>query len=250
MIKITAGLGKNRNIIKASEIVSQDDNIEVNLVENERELIDAIKNKDVDAVIRGSLAASNVIKSLKSENPSLKINRGTYIHSKDHEFLILPVGIDEGQSIEDTITLVEQGCEFLLKINKEPKIAILSGGRSDDFNRTKEIDKTLKESQLIEKRLKSEFSKDERFNNTTIKNYYILIEKAIKENNNILLAPNGIIGNYIFRILVLLCNWPSYGGITLGIDDFYIDTSRDQTTEGYVRILKFAARLAENKKEN
>ena len=48
----------------------------------------------------------------------------------------------------------------------------------------------------------------------------------------------------MFRTLVLLDKWPSYGAVTLGIDEIFIDTSRDQTVEGYVRSLKLAYNLA------
>ena len=104
----------------------------------------------------------------------------------------------------------------------------------------------LNESSKLYDILSNEFNKDEKFKNInySIKNYNILIEQAINDKNNIIIAPNGIIGNYIFRILVLLCKWPSYGGVTLGINNIYIDTSRDQTVEGYVRSIELAYRLA------
>ena len=83
-----------------------------------------------------------------------------------------------------------------------------------------------------------------------VKNYYILIEKAIKEGNNIILAPDGVTGNIIFRTLVLLNSWPSNGAVTLGIDEIFVDTSRDQSVEGYLRSIKLAYDLAKAKKES
>ncbi|OWT33569.1 hypothetical protein BGI41_01705 [Methanobrevibacter sp. 87.7] len=245
MIKITAGIGKNKNIAKACSILNKKSDIEINLVNTNEELISAIYDKNIDGVVRGSLSASGVIKSLKNKS-SNKINRGTFIHSEEYEFLILPVGIDEGKTIEDKVVLAKQASKFILKLNLSPKIAILSGGRSDDYGRTKEIDNMLNESSKLYDVLSNEFSNDIDFKdiNYSIKNYNILIEQAINDKNNIIIAPNGIIGNYIFRILVLLCKWPSYGGVTLGIDNVYIDTSRDQTVEGYLRSLELAYRLA------
>ena len=49
----------------------------------------------------------------------------------------------------------------------------------------------------------------------------------------------------IFRTLVLLSSWPSYGAVTFGIDRVYIDTSRDQSIDGYVRSLILANQLSE-----
>ena len=102
----------------------------------------------------------------------------------------------------------------------------------------------------------NEFSQLENFDNESddvsknysIKNYYILLEQAIEDGNNIILANDGIFGNILFRTLVLLDKWPSYGAVTLGIDEVFIDTSRDQSVEGYVRSLKLAYRLAKLKK--
>ncbi len=75
-------------------------------------------------------------------------------------------------------------------------------------------------------------------------NHYILIEKALKDKCNIIIAPDGIIGNIIFRTLVLVNSWPSCGAITFGITGIYIDTSRDQNIKGYLRSLKLAYKFA------
>ena len=247
MFKIVAGLGENTNIKEAALAIKD---FEVELVNCDDALIKAINNPNVDGVIRGSLSASNLIKSLKKANPNRPINRGTYIHSDDYDFLILPVGIDEGQSISDKRILIKQAFEFILKLGKSPKIAILSSGRCNDYNRNPNVDLSLKESEDLEKIINEDLSSDVKFNEIdyTVKNYYILIEQAINDKNNIIIAPDGIIGNYIFRILVLLCKWPSYGAVTLGIDEIYIDTSRNQSKEGYIRSLNLAYNLAKMKK--
>ena len=78
-----------------------------------------------------------------------------------------------------------------------------------------------------------------------VENYFILIEKAINSKSNVIIAPNGRVGNIIFRTLVLLSSWPSYGAVTFGIDRVYIDTSRDQSIDGYVRSLILANQLSE-----
>ena len=73
------------------------------------------------------------------------------------------------------------------------------------------------------------------------------MEQAIEDRYNIILANDGIFGNVMFRTLVLLDKWPSYGAVMLGIDEIFIDTSRDQTIEGYKRSLKLAYELAKLK---
>ena len=259
MIRIVAGLGENENIIKASKELNEIDDLEITLVKTEDELIEAFKNPEIDAVIRGSLKASKVIKAIKEFKSDKTINRTTYINteddesfSKDYEFLLAPVGIDEGKNIEEKVILAIQAANFIQYLGKKPKIAILAEGRKDDLGRSERIDESLISSDELTNRLIETFKELDNFDNDSdeisknysIKNYYILLEQAIEDGYNIILANDGIFGNIMFRTLVLLDKWPSYGAVTLGIDEIFIDTSRDQTVEGYVRSLKLAYRLA------
>ena len=225
MIRIVAGLGENENIIKASNELNEIDDLEITLVKTEDELIEAFKNPEIDAVIRGSLKASKVIKAIKEFKSDKTINRTTYINTEDDESLYL---------------------------GKKPKIAILAEGRKDDLGRSERIDESLISSEELTNKLIETFKEldnfdndsDELSKNYSIKNYYILLEQAIEDGYNILLANDGIFGNIMFRTLVLLDKWPSYGAVTLGIDEIFIDTSRDQTVEGYVRSLRLAYNLS------
>lgn len=262
MINIVAGLGENENIIKASNELKDIEDLNITLVRSEDELLEAFKNPEVHATLRGSLKASKIIKSIKELKPDCKINRTTYINtsddegfSKDYEFLLAPVGIDEGKNIEEKVELAIQAANFLQYLGKMPKIAILAEGRKDDLGRSERIDESLLSSQKLTYVLIETFKELDNFDNGSkdisknysIKNYYILLEQAIEDGYNIILANDGIFGNIMFRTLVLLDKWPSYGAVTLGIDEIFIDTSRDQSVEGYVRSLKLAYKLAKLK---
>ncbi|MBO6105049.1 MAG: methanogenesis marker protein Mmp4/MtxX [Methanobrevibacter sp.] len=263
MIRIVAGLGENENIIKASNELNEIDDLEITLVKTEDELIEAFKNPEIDAVIRGSLKASKVIKAIKEFKSDKTINRTTYINTEDdenfsnnYEFLLAPVGIDEGKNIEEKVTLAIQAANFIQYLGKMPKIAVLAEGRKDDLGRSDRIDESLISSEELTNRLMETFKELDNFDNDSddisknysIKNYYILLEQAIEDGYNIILANDGIFGNIMFRTLVLLDKWPSYGAVTLGIDEIFIDTIRDQTVEGYIRSLRFAYRLAKLRK--
>jgi len=262
MINIVAGFGENDNIVEASLKASEIEDVDIKLVRSEDELIDAFKNPDVDAVVRGSLKASKIISYIKEYEKDCLVNRATYINtsedtnfSKDYEFLLAPVGIDEGKTIEDKVELAFQCGNFFKSLNKKSKIAILAEGRKDDYGRNIRVDRSLDDSKILIKSIISKFESSDDFDNESknesmnysIKNYYILLEQAIKDGNNIILAPDGIFGNILFRSLVLLNLWPSYGAVTLGIDEVFIDTSRDQSVEGYLRSLKLAYFLAKSK---
>ena len=235
MKTIAIGVGENEKIIQACHIFKEKHpKTDLKLIYNDKDLLKAVSSTKVDAVIRGSLSASNIMQELKEEYP--KLTRATYVNGDGYEFLLTPVGIDEGESIEEKFEIAENCINFFKKVGKTPKIAVLAQGRKDDFGRGKEVSESITESRKLTKLIKEQTDAD-------VKNYHILIEKAINDKCNIIIAPNGRIGNIIFRTLVLLNSWPSHGAITFGIDNIYIDTSRDQSIQGYVRSLKLANEL-------
>ena len=236
MIRIAIGIGENKDIKKASDIFKKEkQDVEIILVDNDDEIIKAILDENVNAVVRGSLPASGVMKHLNKEFDD--ISRATYINGNGMEFLLAPVGIDEGQSIEDKLKMAIHCGEFLKSQSKIPKIAVMASGRKGDYGRSNEISKSIDDSEKLTQLIKEKTDFE-------VINHYILIEQAIKDKCNVIIAPDGIIGNIIFRTLVLVNSWPSCGAITFGMDGIYIDTSRDQNTDGYLRSLKLAYLLA------
>ena len=237
MKTIAIGVGEKENIIQDCHIFKEKHpKTELKLIYRDEDLVKAVLDDKIDGVVRGSLPASNIMKELKEHYPNL--SRATYVNGKDYEFLLSPVGIDEGVSVEDKFEIAMNCCDFLKKLGKTPKIAVLAEGREDDFGRGSEVSNSIKDAKKLTKMIE-ETSED-------VTNYFILIEKAMKDNCNVIIAPNGRVGNIIFRTLILLNSWPSYGAVTFGIDKTYIDTSRDQSIEGYVRSLILVNDLAEH----
>ena len=62
MIRIAIGTGKNLNIFDAIKIFEKNHHAEIILIDNDDDLAKPILNSDIDAVVRGSLPASGVIK--------------------------------------------------------------------------------------------------------------------------------------------------------------------------------------------
>jgi len=54
----------------------------------------------------------------------------------------------------------------------------------------------------------------------------ILIENAIAKKTNLIIAPDGITGNLIYRTLVHLGGGKAYGAIYMDIERAIVDTSR------------------------
>lgn len=236
MKTIAIGVGENENIIQACHIFKEKHpKTDIKLIYKDEDLVKSVLDDNIAAVVRGSLPASNIIQELKEYYPNL--SRATYVNGEEYEFLLSPVGIDEGKNVDERFDIALNCVDFLKKFGKDPKIAILAEGRDDDFGRGSEVSNSITDSKKLTKLI--EENTDE-----NVKNYFILIEKAIQDKSNIIIAPNGRVGNIIFRTLVLLNSWPSYGAITFGIDRIYIDTSRDQSIEGYVRSLTLADDLS------
>jgi putative methanogen marker protein 4 len=236
MKTIAIGVGENENIIQACHIFKEKHpKTDIKLIYSDNDLIKAVLDDNIDAVVRGSLPASNIMQELKEHYP--KLSRATYINGDGHEFLLTPVGIDEGNTVEERYEIVLHCIEFLKKVGKKPKIAILAEGREDDFGRGSEVSNSIIDSKKLTRLI-------EENTNEEVKNYFILIEQAIEDSPNIIIAPNGRVGNIIFRTLVLLNSWPSHGAVTFGINRVYIDTSRAQSIDGYVRSLILADELS------
>ncbi|RAP51495.1 MAG: methyltransferase [Methanosphaera sp. rholeuAM270] len=230
-MKIAVGLGENKNVLKAVEQLP----FEIHIAKTNDELLQFLKNPEIDGAIRGSLK-SDIIKELKKENPN--IFRASLLEMDGHQFLLTPVGIDEGTSYTSKIDIIKECSKYMTKMGHKPKIALISGGRKEDKGRSPRIDDSINECEKIFHELKDTYN---------IKHYYILIEEAIKDKTNIIIAPDGITGNLIFRSLVLVSGIKSHGALTLNQPKLFIDTSRSQSTEGYVNSIKLMEQLIEKK---
>jgi putative methanogen marker protein 4 len=234
-MRIIVGVGKNKKVTEAIGQVG----FNVIPVESEEELIELLFNGHADAAIRGSLSASKIMSIITKKYPN-KISRASFIDLNGYKFLLAPVGIDEGDNIDQKIRMAEDGSNFLTSIGIKPKLGIISGGRPQDKGRSEKIDESIEGGEFLTSILSEKL--------IDVKHYYILIEEAIADGANFIIAPDGISGNLIFRAIVLLGEGKSHGAVTLGMDEIYIDTSRSQDLEGYKRALKFANYLGRSRK--
>jgi len=185
------------------------------------EIVNYLNNNLISCVIRGSLSSSKFLKNLDTILNISEINRLALLEtSSGHQFFFGPVGVDECNNLDNKKLFIEKSLIELSTLNIEPKISILSGGRLGDIGRNVDVDKNIKEAQEL-----VDFFKLEK-PDLKIEHTEILIEKAIKNKSNLILAPNGISGNLIYRTLVHLGGGKAYGAIYMGIDYNIIDTSR------------------------
>lgn len=189
-----------------------------------------------NAIIRGGLSSATFLKVLKGyrneiasnrteqEFPTLTTRLALLETSNNFQFFFAPVGIDEANNYKDKKILIENAIFFFQKINIKPKIAILSGGRLGDIGRDPRIDQTIQDAEKLVPIIQTQYP------DVLIKHYQITIEDAIQDQTNIIIAPEGIAGNLIYRTLVHLGNGKSYGALYLThfnqLGKIIIDTSR------------------------
>jgi len=210
----------------------------------EEDLIRVLIEHDFDAAVRGSLGASKILLSLKEKLNVGKVFRLALLESiNGWQFFFAPVGIDEGENIGEKMVYVEEGVNLIKALGLEPRVAILSGGRRDDIGRSPRVDRMLADSEFV-----VSFTKDKGITNN-VKHYEILIENAMKENANIIIAPDGISGNLMYRTLIHLGGGKSHGAPFLKIDVDLVDTSRAGPISEYVSSIAFASALKDLRKK-
>ncbi|MHA1641544.1 MAG: methanogenesis marker protein Mmp4/MtxX [Promethearchaeota archaeon] len=196
----------------------------LNVIENESPettIISYLKQRKVDGIIRGGLSANKFLKQLKSDFKLKYINRLALLETiQGEQFFFGPVGIDECRNQDEKINFINKALIEFERFNLAPIISILSGGRKGDIGRDSAVDKTIKEAEHVVNFFKENDPKLAIFHDE------ILIENAISRGANLIIAPNGIAGNLIYRTLVHLGGGKAYGAIYMGINKPIIDTSR------------------------
>lgn len=183
----------------------------------EVELVDRLADGGIDAAVRGTLGATGTLGYLKSVLGVSRLARLALLTTADGTpFFLVPVGIDEGNSVADRVDLVSKSVNAIRKFGITEKVAVLSGGRFEDTGRSEIVDRSLADGEVVAEML-VELGID-------TKHYGILIEDAIG-SANVVVAPDGITGNLIFRTLTFLGDGGGFGAPVLA-DLIFVDTSR------------------------
>jgi len=188
-------------------------------------LVEDLASGRIDAAIRGTLPANTTLAALKRACGVDRLERAALLETAaGNRFFLAPVGIDEGWSVEAKVTLAIKAQRMAGKFGLPTRIGILSGGRIGDLGRHPRVDRSLAEGELVARL-------------TGGVHYEILIEDAAVECG-VLIAPDGISGNLIFRTLTFLGAGTSHGAPVLNIGALFIDTSR--ATRRYTNAIRLA----------
>jgi putative methanogen marker protein 4 len=186
--------------------------------EPEQKIVEMLIDGTIDAAVRGTISARKTLQQLKVQTGAHQMCRSALLSTSDaRQFFLLPVGIDEGTSLSERFHLIMKTAKLLSALNVVPTVGVLSGGRSEDKGRTEAVDVTLANAEALTKQLHC--------TGIDATNYNILIEDAAK-SSNILVAPDGVTGNLIFRTLIFLGGGKGHGAPFFGIPYTFVDTSR------------------------
>jgi putative methanogen marker protein 4 len=193
-------------------------------------LVKALMDGEIDAAVRGSLPSSDTLRALKEASGVDHLARIAILSTrKGRMFLLAPVGVDEGWTVAGKVELVERGRDLAARLGLPAGVSVLSGGRLGDVGRHPAVDRTLADAELVARL-------------TGATHREILIEEAI-EGSGMILAPDGISGNLIFRTLVHLGEGQAHGAPVVNIDRIFVDSSR--ASPDYANALITASKLAE-----
>jgi putative methanogen marker protein 4 len=220
------------------EIQGIDESLETIVTDDPEGDLVKLLDGEVNAVVRGSLSASKILPVIKTRRKLPFLARLALLETAaKHAFFFAPVGIDEGKNAKEKLCFIEEGIKLINALGSTPKVAILSGGRLSDVGRDKRVDITLREAEEVLKVAQGEFE------GLDIKHYEILIEDAIADRANLVIAPDGISGNLVYRTLIHLGSGTSYGATYLGLPKPIIDTSRAAPASEYAGAIAMASAL-------
>jgi putative methanogen marker protein 4 len=208
--------------------------------ESVQDMVSSLKKKDVDCAVRGTLSSAKVLEEIRQAFSLPRVMRTALLEDvRGKQFMLSPVGIDEGMDRESRLELVDATLSYFSQLNWRIKIGILSKGRPEDWSRSPEIETSLKDGEWLVDRF--------RRNGRDAEHHSILVERAVAECD-LVVAPDGISGNLIFRSMHFLGGGKAYGAPIVNMSRVFVDTSRAKSD--FVDSVLLAAGLVQARGSN
>ena len=189
--------------------------------DNAEKLVNDLKDGIIDAAVRGDMSSSVLMPLLKKVFNLPEIQRTVLLEPVGKKMIfVAPVGIDEGWTVDQKYDLAVKSVKLMRRMGMGERIAVMSGGRNEDKGRNVIVDRTIDDASVLVDKLREE--------GYNAYNAEILIETAA-EHADLIIAPDGISGNLIFRTLHFLGGAKAIGAPVLNIDRVFVDTSRGKT---------------------
>jgi putative methanogen marker protein 4 len=221
--KAKVGIGASRKLFVETSKRLSAVGCDVRLVRfaDPTDLVASLMRSKIDVAVRGTLGSGETMKDIRLAFKLPVVMRTAIMQdSKGKNFLLTPVGIDEGNGIESRTELVERTMAYFSAIRWRPRIGILSKGRLEDVGRGEAIRSSIEEGELLAKMLTSK--------GYQARHYGILIEDALRRSD-LIVAPDGVTGNLIFRSIHFVGGGKAFGAPVVNLDKIFVDTSRAKT---------------------
>lgn len=204
------------------------------------DLVESLRDGLIDAAVRGTLSSSGTLQELKAAFGLKEIMRTAILEdSNGKPFLLTPVGIDEGTDWQSRLALSLASIDYFSQSGWSMNCGILSKGRMEDVDRGLEIRASIEDGGRLVESLRAK--------GLTAVHYAILIEDAVKESD-LVIAPDGVSGNLIFRALHFVAGCKAYGAPVVNLGRVFVDTSRSKSD--FADSILLAAGLAETRRES
>lgn len=218
-VKVGIGCAPDSKFVEVS--VRALGNPNVTIYRDPQKLADDLASGVIDAAVRGDMSSSGLLPLIKDALGLDRLQRVVLMSYMERVIMVAPVGIDEGWTVEDRVSMAEQSMDLLRKLGGDNhRIAVMSGGRDDDLGRIDVVDKSINDAKEIVEILKGK--------GYDAYDAQILIEDAVEEAD-VIIAPNGVDGNLIFRTMHFIGGEPALGAPVLNSDKVFVDTSRVKT---------------------
>jgi len=198
-----------------------------------RSLVEALRSGDLDAAVRGVLSSREALMEMKRAFGVDAIMRAAVMES-GKPFILTPVGIDEGVDADSRLRMAEQTIRYFGTIGWQLRVGVLAKGRLEDSSRGSEIDKSIADGEMIASSLRRK--------GHDALHYAILVEDAVRDCD-LILAPDGVSGNLMFRSLHFVGGAKAYGAPVVNLEKVFVDTSRAK--EDFSEPVLLAAALSE-----
>lgn len=218
--KVGIGCAPGSKFVESS--VRELGNPNVTVYHDAQALADDLASGKIDAAVRGDMPSAELLPLVRKALDLDVLERAVLLGIDGRVVISVPVGIDEGWSTEGRIDMSVRSAELMKKLGVEnPRIAVMSGGRFDDRGRCAAVDLMLDQASEITRKLK-------------VMGYdaydaQILIEKAV-DDADVIVAPNGVVGNVMFRAIHFIGGMESLGAPILNSGKVFVDTSREKTS--------------------
>ena len=152
-VKVGIGCAPDSKFVEVS--VRALNNPNVIIYRDPQKLADDLASGKIDAAVRGDMSSSKLLPLIKKALGLEMLQRVVIMGYRDRAVFIAPVGIDEGWTVEDRVSMAERSEALMQKLGcGDVRIAVMSGGRDEDLGRIDVVDESITDAVQIVKQLK------------------------------------------------------------------------------------------------